>query len=47
LRTALSDPESVIEEGPFHGEVVEAMLKVSREEVPDMPDKIVSATAVF
>jgi PIN domain nuclease of toxin-antitoxin system len=46
LKTALADPEYVIEEAPFNGEVVEAMLKVSRADVPDMPDRIVAATGI-
>lgn len=46
LRRALIDPDYVIEEAPFNGEIVEAMLKVSRTDVPDMPDRIVAATAL-
>jgi PIN domain nuclease of toxin-antitoxin system len=46
LKTALADPEYVIEEAPFNGEIVEAMLKVSRSDVPDMPDRIVAATGI-
>ena len=44
LKNALADPEYVIEEAPFNGEIVEAMLKVSRADVPDLPDRIVAAT---
>jgi PIN domain nuclease of toxin-antitoxin system len=46
LKIALADPEYVIEEAPFNGGVVEAMLKVSRSDVPDMPDRIVAATGI-
>lgn len=46
LRRALADPEYVIEEAPFSGEIVETMFKVSRSEVPDMPDRIVAATGI-
>jgi PIN domain nuclease of toxin-antitoxin system len=46
LKNALADPEYVIEEGPFNCEIVEAMLKVPRAHVPDMPDRIVAATAM-
>jgi predicted nucleic acid-binding protein len=46
LRRAPIDPDYVIEEAPFNGELVEAMLKVSRTDVPDMPDRIVAATAL-
>ena len=47
LKNALADPEYVIEEAPFNGEIVEAMLKVSRADVPDMPDRIVAATGIY
>ena len=46
MKTALADPEYVIEEAPFNGEIVDAMLKVSRADVPDMPDRIVAATGI-
>jgi PIN domain nuclease of toxin-antitoxin system len=47
LRTALSNPNHLLEEAPFTAEVVETMRQISRDAVPDMPDRIVSATAVF
>ena len=47
LRSALGNPNHVLEEAPFTAEVVEAMRQISRVDVPDMPDRIVSATAVF
>lgn len=37
----------MIEEAPFTVEVVDAMRQVPREDVPDMPDRIVAATAVY
>jgi len=46
LRTALQDPDFVLEEAPFTSEVVEAMRLVQRAEIPDMPDRIVAATAL-
>ncbi len=46
LKRALFDHEYVIEEAPFNADVVEAMRQVPRSEVPDMPDRIVAATAV-
>jgi PIN domain nuclease of toxin-antitoxin system len=36
----------VIEEAPFNVEIVAAMRQVPRDAVPDMPDRIVAATAV-
>ena len=47
LQAALYDPEYVIEEAPFTAEVVEAMRQVARAQVPDMPDRIVAATAAY
>lgn len=47
LKVALADPDCVIEEAPFNAEIVEAMRRVSRADVPDMPDRIVAATAVY
>jgi len=47
LLAALSDPEYVMEEAPFTAEVVEAMRQVPRAQVPDMPDRIVAATAAY
>ena len=47
LKKALADHEYVIEEAPFNAEVVDAMRQVPRSEVPDMPDRIVAATAVY
>jgi len=46
LKAALADPEYVIAEAPFTAEVVEAMRQVPHTQVPDMPDRIVAATAV-
>jgi PIN domain nuclease of toxin-antitoxin system len=47
LKAALADPEYVIEEAPFTTGVVEAMRQFPRAEVPDMPDRIVAATALY
>ncbi|MCX6605247.1 MAG: type II toxin-antitoxin system VapC family toxin [Acidobacteria bacterium] len=47
LRSALANPNHVFKEAPFTSDVVNAMRQVSREEVPDMPDRIVAATAIF
>lgn len=46
LTQALRNPDYVIEEAPFNVAIVEAMRNVSRDEVPDMPDRIVAATAL-
>ena len=47
LRTALGNPNHVLEEAPFTAEVVQVMRQVSRDAIPDLPDRIVAATAVF
>jgi PIN domain nuclease of toxin-antitoxin system len=47
LANALADPEHVFAEAVFTVAIVEAMRKVSRTEVPDLPDRIVAATAVY
>jgi PIN domain nuclease of toxin-antitoxin system len=47
LRTAIVDPAYVIEEGPFNASVVDAMRRVARADIPDMPDRIVAGTAMF
>ena len=46
LKAALADSGYVIEEAPFTADVVEALRQVPRAQVPDMPDRIVAATAV-
>ncbi len=47
LRSALVNPKHVFKEAPLTLNVVKAMQQVSRDEVPDMPDRIVAATAVY
>ena len=47
LKAAPDDPDHVFKEAPFRVEVVDAMLQVPRTDVPDMPDRIVAATAVY
>jgi hypothetical protein len=47
LQAALGNPNHVPQEAPFTAGVVDAMRQVPRAVVPDMSDRIVSATAVF
>lgn len=47
LKDALEDPGHAFKEAPFTVEIVDAMRLVPRAEVPDMPDRIVAATAVY
>jgi PIN domain nuclease of toxin-antitoxin system len=46
LKAALDDPDHVFKEVPFTVEIVDNMRHVPRADVPDMPDRIVAATAV-
>ena len=47
LQTALRDPDHVLQEAPVTAEIIDAMLDVPRADIPDMPDRIVAATAVY
>jgi len=47
LKLVLNDPTRVLKEIQVSAGVVEAMRQVSRESVPDMPDRIIAATGVF
>ncbi|MGB6736429.1 MAG: PIN domain-containing protein, partial [Candidatus Sulfotelmatobacter sp.] len=47
LTQTLADPEHVFTEAVFSAAIVQAMRQVSRAEVPDMPDRVVAATAVY
>lgn len=47
LKTALADPDHVLKEAPFTVEIVDALRQVPRVAVPDMPDRIVAATALY
>ncbi len=46
LKAALQTAEYVIEEAPLTADIVEAMRHVPRADVPDLPDRIVAATAI-
>lgn len=43
---ALRRPDGVLDEVPVSGAIVEQMRHVSRLETPDLPDRIVAATAL-
>ena len=47
LKAVLDDPEHVFTEAPFTVEIVDVMPQVPRPDGPDMPDRIVAATAVY
>jgi PIN domain nuclease of toxin-antitoxin system len=46
LKRAIADPEFVMEEAALTADIVDAMRLVSRDEVPDMPDRLIAATGV-
>jgi len=47
LAEALADPEHVFTEAVISAAIIQAMRHVPRAEVPDMPDRLVAATAVY
>jgi predicted nucleic acid-binding protein len=47
LKAALEDPNHVLTEAPFTIGIVDAMRQVLRTDVPDLPDRIVAATAIY
>jgi PIN domain nuclease of toxin-antitoxin system len=47
LVSALADPEHLLTEQVLSAQVAERMRGVSRDEVPDMPDRIVAATGIY
>ena len=47
LKAVLEDPDHMFKEAPFTIGIVDAMREVPRADVPDMPDRIVAATAVY
>ena len=42
----LSDPEDVFTEIPVDHTIAESMRSISRQQVPDLPDRVIAATAV-
>jgi PIN domain nuclease of toxin-antitoxin system len=47
MTAALEDPDHVFTEAVLSAAIVRSMRSVSRAEVPEMPDRIVAATAVY
>lgn len=46
LQRELQDPSAALQLAPLDWAVANALVSVSRETVPDMPDRIIAATAV-
>jgi PIN domain nuclease of toxin-antitoxin system len=47
LRSALSDPNSGLFIAPVDASVADALQNIPRDIVPDMPDRIIAATALY
>jgi len=47
LQAALRDPDHVLQEAPVTSEIIDTMREVARVDIPDMPDRIVAATALY
>jgi PIN domain nuclease of toxin-antitoxin system len=47
LAQAIADPEHVFTEAVFTAAIVQSMRLVPRSEVPDMPDRMIAASAVY
>lgn len=46
LLRLLSDPDDVLAEIPVDHAIAEAMRQVDRQQVPDLPDRVIAATAL-
>lgn len=46
LLKQLDEPDTILVEVPFNREIANTMLKVERSKVPDLPDRIIAATAL-
>src|SRR5579864_1928564 len=47
LQKALRDTDHVLQEAPVTAEIIDAMLEIPRADIPDLPDRIVAATALY
>ncbi len=45
--SALEQSNPILVEIPFDRSIASAMLKIERAEVPDLPDRIIAATALY
>jgi PIN domain nuclease of toxin-antitoxin system len=46
LSTELDDPDSMFVEVPVNLRIARALLRVDGRQIPDMPDRIIAATAI-
>lgn len=47
LQDALADPDAALELVPLDLAVAQALVRIPRDVVPDMPDRIIAATALY
>jgi len=47
LRAATADPATVLRHVPFDENIATKMTEVPRQELPDLPDRVIGATALF
>ncbi len=47
LLAAIADPKNVLQQVPFDDRIAMNMRQIPREDIPDLPDRIVAATARF
>ena len=45
--SAIADPKKVLQEVQFDSGIVGKMASVPREDIPDLPDRIIAATALY
>ena len=46
LKMAVREPDSMFELVPLTGEIAENLSRIPRDMVPDMPDRVIAATAL-
>ena len=47
LQTAISDPQAVLKHIPLNENIAIKMAEVPRQDVPDLPDRVIAATGLF
>ena len=47
LLAAMGDPKAVLQEVPLDAAIVARMREIPREDIPDLPDRVIAATAQY
>ena len=47
LLAAIADPKTVLQEVPLDARIAAKMTEVARDDIPDLPDRVIAATAQF